>query len=275
MVLLSKMEAIDKYGTEAQKGHYEKYGKFKDRKYENRFIKTLEQHFESVEIVKDTKPYMYRLEGIREQPVERQDGRKDNGKILEYRFELNSLVLDYMTRECTDEYFTYNSLSQWLKKVGIVDKELHYIPYNRDMQQYHLEHMQKQQIEYTNPVVVKNFTKIVMERFKANIASIFKKLSKLGLIEYKKESVGCQLDDEHRPLTKEEYSEIKKLYRELRSNYGFTKADLYNEDINMDVERFNVEFHQELKLQFGLKYTYLSHSVKWLHNRTVTRGIDI
>ena len=276
MVLFSKMEAVEKFGTNRQKSHFEKYGKFKCRDLENSLLETLKQHYESVEIVKDTKPYMYRLEGIRVQPVERQDGRKDNGKILEYQYELNSLVIDYLRQECTDQFFTYHSLSKWLTEMKLVSEDICYSQYNKNKQYSHLEQLQiRFPVEFTSNslIPVENFTKIIMKRFKANLSTLFDKLAELDLIEYKKESMGCQLDDKPRPLTKEEDSQIKKLRRELRSKHGLTHKDSYREDINVNVERFNREFSVELESQFSIKYTFLSHSIRWLNGRIATRRL--
>ena len=271
-IIISKKEAVERFGSDAQKAHFEKYGRFKSKDVENAFLRTLEQHFEVVEIIKDTKPYVYRLEGLRKQPVEREDDRKNNGKKLEYQYELNTLVLDFLRTECTDQYFTYNSLSQWLIKIGLVNDDVINTQYNRIKQKEHLERLKAKYSDlFVHPVVVKNFTRIIMKRLKQNLASTFTNLAKLGLIEHKKENICCLLDDTYRPLTSEENYEIKKMKTELRIKYGIQGKDLYKDDLSIQVERYYEEFYVELEERFGMKYTYYSHSIRWVHGAVATR----
>lgn len=80
-IILTKKEAVEKYGSRRCKEHFKKYGRFKNKQTEQALIKTLEQHFEKVEVVKQGKSFVYQLENQRKETVERKDNRKFNGGL--------------------------------------------------------------------------------------------------------------------------------------------------------------------------------------------------
>ena len=84
---LSRRDAVNKFGTEGQKRHFEKHNKFKNKKVEDALIKTLNQLFESVESVKvkGVRAKQYKLGAAREEIATREDGRKNNGGAGQHR----------------------------------------------------------------------------------------------------------------------------------------------------------------------------------------------
>lgn len=277
-IILTKKEAVEKYGTDSQKSHFEKYKRFNNKRMENALIKTMKQYYESVEkfYPPNSKAYVYKLEGERGIPVEREDGRKNSGKKLEYQYQLNSLVLDYLRKECSHRYFTPNSLSKWLIGAGIVSEHLSHAQFSQENQQRHLQNLRNDfPNEFTSnsliPII--NFSKIEMKRLKQNLATLFNNLQKLELIKYKKEPMGCRLDDTQRPLTKDEISQIKKIRRNLFIKHNLTERDLYMDDIHTKFQMFNEDFRIALGTKFGLKYIYKSHSIRWINGVVATRKI--
>ena len=77
--IMTKKEAVEKFGSEDCKRHFAKYGKFTNKDLENALIKTLEQHFESVAKVKQGRAFAYELGEERTEIAEREDNRKFNG----------------------------------------------------------------------------------------------------------------------------------------------------------------------------------------------------
>lgn len=79
--VLTRQEAVGIFGTEGQKNHFEKLGRFRDKEKEKPFLKTLNQLFESVSYVKNGNRKDYKLGFAREEVIKRLDKRIHNGSI--------------------------------------------------------------------------------------------------------------------------------------------------------------------------------------------------
>lgn len=120
---LSKADAVEKFGTEKQKEHFEKYKKFKSKNVEQALIKTLEQLFDEVDITaKIGRAFGYKLGKVRNKVAPRQDLRVNNsGNELSYTKYLDAIVL--LSLENNMFKGTYETtLTNWVYLFGLVNR---------------------------------------------------------------------------------------------------------------------------------------------------------
>jgi hypothetical protein len=270
-IILTKAEAVKLYGNSIQIKHFQAWGKFTNKNIENAFLKTLDQLFDSVEIIKHGRGYGYKLGKKREEIQERKDGRKDNGKKLAYQYQLHSLLIDYILRNCNNKYYTTLTLSKLLVEIGLITPQVAYSQFNKGKIAFHLQELQKLHADFTYKdfVLVKHFMRVDIRRLKQNLGSILNKLAKKQIIKYKKKPMGCDLEDNHRLLTNEEKKQIKQIENNLLSKFGLKKKDLFFE--NNETEKYFEELEQLLKYQLALKFAYEAHCIKLENSEDITK----
>jgi hypothetical protein len=261
MIFLTKKEAVEKYGTKAQKEHfYENGEKFKDNRYEKSLIKTIKQYWESVENDEGG----YKLEGKRKKPIEREDKRKEkNGKKVIYEYQFSSLVMNYIGKTCSNNTYMNLTLSKLLIEIRVITPDLAYCQFNKGKMAYHLQQLQKlNPTEFIDKdfVIINHFIKLELQRLKQNLGSILTKLVKKKIIKYKKKPMGCDLENKHRLLTSIEVKDIKKVKKELLSKHDLTQRDLFMD--NVKVDKYFKELKQLLIHDFKIQYDYESHCIK-------------
>lgn len=268
---MTKSEAVKLFGSEQCKGHFEKYGRFNNKKIESSLIKTLEQNYESVKTVKQGRAYVYELGAKKEEVDEREDGRSKNGKHqIPYEYELNSLVLDYILKNCKDKVVS-KSLNNWLVDIGLVDRMLTNASYGTSIN----TNLEKLKEEYNtimadgeevilfsggDIILLENFVKTELDTLRRNLASVFHKLSKNKIIIHQKENYGCSADDNtHRKLSDLEVANVGKLKQELTKKHEISLKDLYKHK-HPSVVAYRKEYNERLKSELGFRYVYESHS---------------
>lgn len=253
-------EAVQWFGTEKQKQAIEKSGNLMTKQF-NALIKEIERHYELVKVEGRGSKRMIICDKERKEIAIKKDNRKNNGaRQLPYEYELNSLVLDYVLNNCKNNFVSM-SLTQWLLKIGLVDLKIVVASNNEGVMHQHL-HLLKEKYgnKFTDKdiVTLRHFVETEVNRLRRNLASVFEKLAKHKIIIHTKEMYCCQLDDEHRALSKLELKQIAEIKRELCKKHYISLNDLRFQKYNPAVVAFKEDYEEQLN-EMGIKYAYESH----------------
>ena len=120
-MILSKLEAVEQYGTDNQIKHFHKYKKFVSKRTEDALIETLKQHFDLVETIKIGRAYHYKLEGKLEKKNDRFDLKKTGvHKMKQYTKNLDMMVIAYLEQLCHKDELPQMTMNDWMSFFGIV-----------------------------------------------------------------------------------------------------------------------------------------------------------
>ncbi|WP_420768355.1 hypothetical protein ACNR9V_15455 [Parageobacillus thermoglucosidasius] len=257
---LTLKQAVERFGNEKQKEAIIKNnGNLKPTQF-NALIKTIKQHYESVTVEGRGRGRIITCSGKYDVEMAREDKRKENGAEVPYGYEMNSLVLDYVLNNCKNNPVTM-SLTQWLLCIGLVDWKIVNASKNDYVRQQHLEMLkEKYNNKFTDKdiVMLQHFIEHELDRLRSNLASVFHKLAQHKIIIHTVEKYGCQLNNEHRALTKLELKEIANMKRELCKKHEITLKDLRFKTKNSAVIAYKKDYEEGLK-ELGFKYIYDSH----------------
>lgn len=263
-LILTKKEAIEQYGNEAQKNHFKKYKKIKSRDVEDALIKTLKQYYESVDTVKDGRSNVYKLGDKLDYVAKREDGRANNGNTIElpYSNELNTLTIDYIVKNCKDEMKQF-SINTWLNAIGLVDREFTSAAFNNRVKRNIMDNLVE---TYNNKftkkdiVLLDNFIQNERDRLTRNLKGLFNRLHKNKLINLRVTMFACDLNDNHYELSKDEESEVVILKRELREKHNVKPRELMFKLNDSKVIEYMKEEKKEL-MKIGYKFTYTAYGI--------------
>ncbi|MFD2829214.1 hypothetical protein [Corticicoccus populi] len=118
----TKRNIVDTFGSDNQKNHFNKYGKFKNKKKEEPLLRTLNQYFESVEIVKQGRNNNYQLGAARAEVAQRESRDKLKGNKSESTKHLDVLLLLMIQKNMKNNITYENSISKWMKIFGVVNQ---------------------------------------------------------------------------------------------------------------------------------------------------------
>ncbi|MFC0561518.1 hypothetical protein [Halalkalibacter alkalisediminis] len=218
----------------------------------------MKQYFATVIIEGRGRKRIITCSGEYDYEIAREDKRKDNGTKLIYEYEINSLVLDFVLKNCKNKFLTM-SLSKWLVSIGLIDWQIVNASNNKLVMQEHLKLLEE---KYPNNATTKDmlehFINVETDKLKRNLASVFHKLEKHKIIIYKKEWYGCLLNKERRVLTEHELTEIANHKRELCNKHNVNLRDLRFKTKNPSVKAYKEDFASFLN-SMGFKYIYESH----------------
>lgn len=124
-MILSKKEAVDEYGNDSQKRQFEKYGKFVNKNTEKGLLKTLEQYFDNVSIVKVGRANCYKLEGKKDSPDERFDLRLSGiPKMKSYTKNLDMMIISALEYYCHENELPQRTMNDWMAFFGVVHQDV-------------------------------------------------------------------------------------------------------------------------------------------------------
>ncbi|WP_020062087.1 hypothetical protein [Bacillus sp. 123MFChir2] len=253
-------DAVGKFGNEKQKKSLIKNnGNLNKRTFES-LIKTIQQHYETVKVEGKGKKRIIVCRGEYDFKMDREDNRRDNGAIVPYELEINSLVLNYVLQNCKNNFVSM-SLNQWLLRFGLVDWKIINASYNEKLMKQHLELLKEKygnKFSDNDIVMLEHFITTELNRLKRNLASVFHKLAKHNIIVHTVEMYCCQLNTEHRALSKQELTEIANIKRDLCKKHNIILKDLRFKSKNPSVKAFKNDFKESLT-EMGFKYIYESH----------------
>lgn len=263
-MILTKFEAVEQYGTEAQKEHFAKYRKFTNKKVEDALIKTLNQHYESVETIKQGRANVYKLGAERGYVAEREDGRENNGNTIKlpYSYELNTLTIKYIIENCQSEMQQY-SINTWLNVIGLVDRSFTSAAYNRRIKHQVMNNLiESFDDRFTGKdiALLDNFIITERDRLSRNLKGLFNRLEKNKLIRQRVTMFACTLENDHKELSKEMEEKVTILKRELRKKYKVTPQEVRFKTNLHNVKDYIKEESEKLS-ELGYKYTYTAHGV--------------
>lgn len=269
-------EAVEGFGNDKQKeGVIKNKGNLKPTQF-NALIKTLKQHFDLVTVEGTGRKRIITCSGEYDFEIAREDKRKDNGAKVPYEYEINSLVLDFILKNCKNKFVTM-SLSKWLVNIGLIDWKIINASNNRKMMKHHLELLKdKYGNKFTDKdiVMLEHFITTEIEKLKRNLASVFNKLAEHKIIIHKKEWYGCLLNEERRALTEQEITEIANMKRELCKRHDIRLRDLKFKVNNPSVKAYKKDFESALN-NIGFKYIFESHGcVVQVSDKMISEYID-
>ncbi|MCC2397534.1 hypothetical protein LKL95_27550 [Bacillus cereus] len=263
--ILSKQEAVEQYGTEKQKEHFAKYKKFTNNNLEQALIKTLEQHYEKVEIVKNPhgRGKVYQCEGKKEEISVREDKRENNGAgQIPYELELHNLVIDYLLKRDKDDSKSM-SLTEWAVRMQLVDKKLSSSYYN-DLPKVNMMNRLKEKSDIVTDDDIEMLEHAIyteLSTIKNNIRSCFTKLVKARIIMYKVSWYGkiYGTDNAVREVTDEEFKRIGELKKEIAEKHNISIKAIFNRNLPQ-VQNYWKEYSKRLVEEFNLTYVYEGHN---------------
>ena len=100
---------------------------------------------------------------------------------LTYQYQIHSLLIDYILKNCNNKYYTTLTLSKLLVEIGLVDYKLAFSQFNKGRKMYHLQELIKlNSTEFIDKdlVLINHIIKLELQRLKQNLGSILTKLVK-------------------------------------------------------------------------------------------------
>jgi len=281
---LSRKDAVNKFGTEAQKRIIEKNGRFKDKAQEAPFLKTLNQLFDSVDYVKVGRRKDYKLGNARQKIAKREDKRENNGgQESDYTKYLDALVLMAMHNGVFHN--SVATLSNWVINFGLANHTFYALKNNLSSDNPTLdantlrEGLLKDRLINTAKINTAEINQLIQD-FQAKerkLDAVLKKMKKDNLINYYevpmvKIKYPVEIDDdgnktvikpESAPYvteidTKAEKS-ITEKQAELREKYKLTQFNVFT------VELLTEDEVEELEKDPDFKEDNLSYRVYQYH----------
>ena len=267
--IITKKEAVELHANEAQKAHFEKYGRFVSTRYEDGLLNTMgNEIYEYAKVVKNPngRGNAYEIgEKRREQGI-RKDGRKNNGATIPYEYELNSLVVDCILKKQRKGQLESMSLNRWITdEIRLIDRRLTSAYYSKHFRkscfdELALKYNNDDEQIFTNRDIsmLTHFVQNELTTLKNNLVATLNKLEKHKIIMHKVEWKGLDVTkNKHRPLTENEFHAIGQMKREVATKHDISVTDLWKD--NEETEKFWEEHNKRLENEFGFKYIYEAH----------------
>lgn len=189
---IDKEKAIDIFGNDKQKEHFNRHNKIKAPNIEKALIRTMEQYFDSVKKDKIGRAYHYKLGNAYDTIQERVDKRANNGGNIgnELPFSKYMDTAVVMSMYGDEGIFSTNkkyeaTITNWMYNFGFVNKELYILKTAPDCNE---AINIKKRIESTNKKKIKS---IELQRFfedyiqnRNSLLTIINNMSKEGLISF-------------------------------------------------------------------------------------------
>lgn len=267
--IITKAQAVELYGTEDQKNHFAKYRKFTNKNLENALIDVLRRTYESFEICKQGRAYVYKLGEKRDVPLEKTvnvGARISNGAWGNYTKNMDIMVVSVLEQGLIND--TAQTLTKWCLDFGIITQPMYELirsKYNEDLKDKQL------QILINNNVIKNGEERIVNDFIRGfqilqkQMAGTLNRMEKLGIIEYypvykgKVEGEAALIN-----LHEDTVNKILQLQRALMDKhdvddwylhrvYNSPKSRAYRKDWKEQLAEITDENGVELKLEYHFK----------------------
>ena len=278
--VITKREATNIFGTKEQQAHYQRYNKFKSKRVEERLLKTLDQLFESIEIVKNGVRKDYRLGNARDKVIPREDGRVvSQFRELPHTKYLEMIILLQLFSGVEDGEY---SITSWLKQLELVNPPLSQLKKARGDERYfntllsRVSKVPKRKI--TNPDMVKNEVLFFLEdlyKTERAFLRVLDKLNKDGIIFYERVYKASLIPDEeeeqgeHVTISEEMYNMIQDQKNGLLKEHGLTKQDLF---LSANMSKSNAKYKKIQAFEESFK-EFLSTKIESEFNPDVVMRI--
>ncbi|MDF2677724.1 MAG: hypothetical protein K0Q97_2049 [Bacillota bacterium] len=121
---LSRKEAVERYGNETEKSHFNRYGTITSTNVEDALITTIKQHFDFFRRVKQGREIFYIMSREKTEISERPDNRRTNGNWKPYTHNMDILILQsLLSLQQNDDV----SLSQLARYLGVINQKVYYL----------------------------------------------------------------------------------------------------------------------------------------------------
>ncbi|MGB3160370.1 MAG: hypothetical protein WBA84_03890 [Carnobacterium sp.] len=232
---VSKLTAVTAYGTQKQKAHWEKYGKFVNKTVESALIKTLEQNYESVEVVKivGERAKQYKLGVKREEVEARKDERETNGRQTDYTRSMDAIIIAGLEKRRLNEKAGEQTMKKWLLDFGLISQEL----FDLMGSKYNKEAFNKTVADLVEAGVIDNKrqSKVVEDyifltnNLNEQLKNTLKKMAKVNLIKYMPVPYAKMLTEdgpEHIKIEVKTYQNILEHKTKLMELFSLTRFEV-------------------------------------------------
>lgn len=185
---MTKAQAVELHGSEDQKRHFAKYGKFTNKNLENALIDVLKRTYESFESFRKGKAYVYKVGGKRDVPLEKTvnvGARISNGAWKNYTKNMDIMVVSVLEQCLIND--TAQTLSKWCLDFELITPSMYELirsKHDQDLKDKHLQILK-------NNNVIKNGEERVVNDFihgfktlQQQLAGTLNRMEKLEIIEY-------------------------------------------------------------------------------------------
>ena len=122
--VISKKEAVDVFGSVDQKNHFNKYGRFNNKKIENALIKTLNEFYEKVEKIKVGRGYSFKIGSLRSEKAEREDNRSNSHLMSDFTQSLDMFIVSTLEHNGGSIGNEDKTMSDWMVDFGLSNEKL-------------------------------------------------------------------------------------------------------------------------------------------------------
>lgn len=273
MKIITKKEAVDNYGNDAEKAHFAKYSRFVSKGYEEGLLRTLRTKFEYVKIINkpNGRGYVYELGEEKEEESIREDGRISNGAwSIPYTKNLDIIVVSVLEQGL--ETSTAQTLPSWAVDFTIITKELKEVlqaRYHEGLRRTLVEDLKEKQIIYDGEDrIIDDFAQIT-KGITDQLASTLNRMAKAEIIEYYPVYKGhIKETDTIINLHENVYKEITTLKRDLLEKYNVDEWYINNFRNAKKTVGYKNEFNEQLALiqdendnTLGLDYYYTAYAI--------------
>ena len=276
--ILTKSEAVDLYGNDHQKAHFNKYKRFNCKDVENALIKTVMQHFDSVERVKIGRSIVYKVSGEKMEISDRIDNRSSNGSHLRvpYSHEMDLAIIAYLEGLSANRDFEPKTVANWMSAIGVVTESMHdaYLSqFNDVVKRLHLQELIEESVLIQGEERIFDDYINFHETVKRNMGSSFARLLKSKIIKSKEFDYAVVkhfspdrdvYSDGEMELIEEEHLEIlastslmfKDTQRRLQSEMGLTYHDIkFNSKLKQkEIKKYYDRLNEESRFLLEPKY---------------------
>ncbi|MBE7122998.1 hypothetical protein [Bacillus cereus] len=269
--VITRKEAVELYGSEQCKRHFEKYKKFTNKKIEDALIKTLIQYYKQVEKEKQGNSVVYILREEREKVAVREDNRTSNGAwSIPYTRNMDIMVVSVLEQGLIVE--TAQTLSKWSLDFGLITPkmyELLHAKYSEFIKEQNLRDLKNNNIICEGEERILNDFIHDIQKIQNQLAGTLNRMQKAKIIEYfpvykgfvKEEGITVNL---HENTVKK----IVSLRRDLMKQYDVNEWYLSVYSNTKKSRNYYEEWEEKLSkvkdengVTLGLSYWYKTYAI--------------
>lgn len=269
--IMTKKEAVMLHGSDQCKEHFAKYGKFTNKDLETALIKTLNQIYESVEVIKEGRAYIYVLGKVREAIAEREDNRSKNGSwSIPYTKNMDIMVVTAL--EYNQIIETAQTLSKWCLDFGLITSEMYDLlrsQYQESNKEQCLQELKEKKLIYVGEERILNDFINITKTIQNQLAGTLNRMHKAKIIEYYPVPKGfVEKSQETINLHENTVKKILMLQRELMEYYDVNEWYLSTYYNTKKSRAFRSEWKEKLSqitdengAEIGLSFWYKSYAI--------------